>query len=75
MDKDNGSANVLSLVVATTEEDKWQAMLREIEAKLPREAELSSIVARSVKVRFDALIKEGFSEPQALALTMKWTWQ
>jgi hypothetical protein len=73
-DKKPGGADVLSLLQGGASADKWAEAKRQFEAAWPRELEIAAIVSRLSRARFDALKAQGFTDGQALQLTMKWMW-
>ena len=67
------TADILSLVQGG-DQDEFEKAMAAAERNAPRFLRVVTMMSHEVKIKFDALKKEGFTDQQALQLTMKWMW-
>jgi hypothetical protein len=74
MTDEKKSADVLKLMQGAEKPDELAALLRRVDQEWPREIEMANLAAKMAWLRFTKLKAQGFSDPQALQLVMKWMW-
>lgn len=69
----HGAFPPLSLAAASTPTD-LEKSIAIVERQWPQEIELARIISKSMRIKFDALKKEGFTDQQSLHAACKWMW-